>query len=73
MTLMKAVGAVGLILICLGVLTKKRRQQDVFYILGGVFLEAYSIYIGEIIFMVLQVIFVLVAVWDLNHVPKKKK
>ncbi len=69
----KFIGALGLIFICLGILTKKRKQQDWFYIVGGICLEVYSLYLGDLIFMVLQVLFVLVAVYDLNHIPKIKK
>jgi|TARA_Y100000310_G_scaffold345858_1_gene471600 lipid-A-disaccharide synthase-like uncharacterized protein len=61
----KLVGALGLIFISLGVLTKKRKLQDVFYILGGICLEVYSLYIGDLVFIILQVIFILAAVYDL--------
>jgi hypothetical protein len=55
--LFKLVGAAGLLLISIGILTKERRRQDLFYIAGGLCLEAYSIYIGDIIFIILQLVF----------------
>ncbi len=65
MSLFKIIGAVGLLLISSGIITKKRKTQDIFYILGGVCLEIYSIYLGDIIFIILQIIFILSAVYDL--------
>ncbi len=61
----KIVGALGIILISIGILNKKRKSQDILYIFGGVCLELYSIYIGDLIFIILQIIFTLAAVYDL--------
>lgn len=63
--LFSLVGAVGLALISLGIITKKRDFQNLFYIFGGLLLEAYSIYIGNWVFIILQAIFVIAAVFDL--------
>jgi len=41
------IGALGLLIISIGIIVKKRRIQDIFYIIGGVFLEIYSILIGN--------------------------
>ena len=60
----KIIGALGIILISLGIITKKRKTQDVLYILGGLCLETYSIYIGDLIFIILQIIFTLAAIYD---------
>jgi len=61
----KLVGALGLILISIGIISKKRSVQDAYYIVGGVCLEIYSIYLGDSIFIILQIIFILSAVYDL--------
>lgn len=61
---MKFIGAFGLLLISIGIVTKDRRKQDILYIVGGVALEAYSIYLGDYIFIVLQIIFTAAAVYD---------
>lgn len=58
-------GIIGLLLISTGVLLKKRKEQDILYIIGGILLGIYSFRIGEIIFIVLQIVFVLAATDDL--------
>lgn len=62
---MKFVGAFGLILIIAGILVKKRSTRNYVYIVGGILLELYSIYIGDLIFIVLQAVFTIVAVYDI--------
>ncbi len=64
------IGALGLLLISAGVLRKKRTFQDELYILGGICLEVYSIYIGDLLFMALQAIFVLAALTDFLKAKK---
>jgi hypothetical protein len=59
------VGGLGIILISIGIIIKQRKKQDIFYILGGICLEAYSIYINDIIFIILQLIFIMAAIYDL--------
>ena len=61
----KLIGAAGLLLISAGIITKQRSTQDVLYIMGGICLEIYSIYLQDVIFIVLQIIFTLAAVYDL--------
>ena len=68
----KLIGVLGIILISIGVVTKRRKRQDVFYILGGACLEVYSIYINDLIFAVLQIIFILSAVYDFNKINLKQ-
>ena len=69
----KIIGALGIILISIGIVTKKRKTQDVFYILGGLCLETYSIYIGDLIFIILQIIFTLAAIYDFAKIQFFKK
>lgn len=68
----KLIGVLGIILISIGVITKRRNRQDVFYILGGACLEVYSIHINDLIFAVLQIIFILSAVYDFNKINLKQ-
>ncbi|MFH1591611.1 MAG: hypothetical protein ABIC95_06835 [archaeon] len=63
--LFKIIGALGLVLITIGVLAKGKKPQDLFFIGGGVFLEIYSIFLGDLIFIVLQLVFVVAAVFNL--------
>jgi hypothetical protein len=61
----KVFGVIGLLIVCRGVITKNRKKQDILYIIGGLFLELYSILLGDVIFMVLQLVFILSAAYDL--------
>lgn len=72
MNIYKIVGATGLLLISVGIITKKRKTQDILYIVGGLCLEAYSIYLDDAIFIILQIIFTLAAMYDLVKVQFKK-
>jgi len=65
MLLHKLIGILGLILITTGVITKKRKKQDILYIMGGLCLIIYSIFIRDLIFIILQVIFTLATIADL--------
>ncbi|MCD4704486.1 hypothetical protein K8R66_00215 [bacterium] len=64
MNIFKIVGALGIVLISIGIIVKKRKNQNIYYILGGLCLEIYSIYIGDLIFIILQIIFILAAIYD---------
>lgn len=68
----KLLGAVGLVLVAIGIITKKRKRQDMLYIVGGALLEIYSIAIKDAIFIVLQIIFILAAVYDIVKINRKK-
>ena len=65
MNISDILGIAGLILICVGVVLKKRKREDIFYIIGGLLLEIYSILIHDKIFIVLQIVFVASALYDL--------
>ena len=68
----KLIGALGLLLISVGIITKDRKKQDMLYIIGGVCLELYSIYLQDLIFIVLQIIFTLAAIYDLYKIQSQK-
>jgi len=69
----KIIGALGIILISIGIINKKRKVQNIYFICGGLCLEIYSIYIQDLIFIVLQIIFILAAIYDLTKLSKKIK
>ena len=71
--LFKLIGAVGLILIALGVITKQRKSQDKHYLAGGLFLTIYSIYIKDVVFIILQIIFLMAAGYDLVKIDNNTK
>jgi len=56
----KVLGALGVLLISIGIATNKR-SENILYLLGGICLLIYSFYIKDIIFIVLQIIFILSA------------
>jgi len=69
----EAIGGVGLVLIIVGVLINKRRLENFFYIIGGLYLLSYSIYIKNFIFIALQIVFILAAGYDLVTMKRRVK
>jgi len=59
-------GALGILLISIGIINKKRKNQNLLYIFGGICLLTYSIYIRDTIFIILQIIFTLAAIYALK-------
>ena len=55
----KIVAIVGLLILTCGILTKKDSQRNLFFLIGGIFLIVYSVYIKDIIIISLQIIFTL--------------
>ena len=73
MNIYKIIGAIGLLIISIGILNKERKKQNILYIIGGICLEIYSLYLGDVIFIILQIIFVISAVYDLFQLKRSKK
>ena len=65
-------GIIGLLLISYAVWVKKEKPQDTLFIVGGIALLIYSIYVKDPIFIILEVIFVISASVELITVWKKK-
>jgi len=61
-------GTVGLILITLGILIKDRKSQNILYVLGGLSLGSYSLSVKNAIFIALQTIFTLAAIYNLARI-----
>jgi len=68
--LFKVIGAIGILLIAIGILNKKRKTQNVYYAIGGLCLLTYSIYINDLVFIILQIIFTTAAIYDLIKTKK---
>lgn len=64
MDIYKLIGIFGLILICLGMIVKNRKKRDIFSFLGGIGLLIYSIYLKDMIFIILQATYTIVVVVD---------
>lgn len=71
--LFKLTGALGLIFITIGVLTKDRLRENIYFIIGGCLLEVYSVYLKDMIFIPLQVIFVVASIYEVYELKKKKR
>lgn len=51
-------GIIGLLLISFAIWLRNERRQDILFIAGGASLLVYSISIGDVIFIILQVVFI---------------
>ena len=71
MSVYKIIGVLGLVLISIGVITKSEKKQDILFIIGGISLGIYSIYIRDTIFIILQIIFTATAAGELFKLSKK--
>ncbi|UCD03900.1 MAG: YgjV family protein [Candidatus Woesearchaeota archaeon] len=65
-------GIIGVIFIVVGILLRNRKEEHIMFILGGLLLGIYSIYLKSYIFMILQIIVVLSAVYELVRFDLKK-
>jgi hypothetical protein len=63
----KIIGAFGLVFITVGVIEKNRIHQNVYFIIGGLLLEVYAIYLRDVIYIPLQLIFVAASIYELHH------
>ena len=71
--LFKIIGILGLLFISAGVVITNRKREDTLFILGGLCLAVYSIYIGDLIFIVLQIVFIASAVYNLVKTIREGK
>jgi len=69
----KIVGVLGIILLSIGLLKKERKVQDIYYMLGGVFLAMYSLYIGDMIFIAVQIVFTIAAAYNFSKLILHEK
>mgnify|MGYP001584504956 CR=1 FL=1 len=58
-------GIIGLIIISMAIWVKIEKKQDILFVIGGVLLFVYSISIENVIFSVLQAVFILSALVEL--------
>ena len=73
MSIYRIIGAFGLLFIITGVLVKKDNLKNIVFIVGGLCLGVYSFYIEDLFFVVLQIVFVLAAIYNLIKGKQKKK
>lgn len=65
-------GIIGLIIISIAIWIKNEKRQDNLFIIGGLFLLAYSVSIKNVIFSVLQFVFIVSAIFELIKLNKKR-
>ncbi len=67
MVIARIFGIIGLITIIVAILirSKERKLRDILYLVAGVSLLVYSIALRDLIFIILQSVFTLVAIFDL--------
>ena len=71
---MQIFGILGLIAIISGILFRSQKFIDeIALIIGGILLTVYSFYIGDMIFVTLQLVFTVVAIYDLHRAKKNLK
>lgn len=66
-------GIIGLLVISFAIWLKDERKQDIFFIVGGASLLIYSIGIKSIIFIILQIVFILSALLEIAKMSKVEK
>lgn len=71
MNAFKIIGIIGLVLICLAMIVKKRTLRDALSFFGGIGLLIYSIYLKDVIFIILQAVYIVVVSWDFIKENKK--
>lgn len=59
-----------MVVVIVGVINKNP-IQNILFIIGGICLEIYSIFIGDLTFIVLEAVFTISAVYDLIKTKRK--
>ncbi len=69
-TLFKLFGVIGLLLITRAIFVQKETRQDWYFVLGGLFLLAYSSYLRDPIFIILQIVFTVSSLYEIYKIKK---
>ena len=64
-------GIIGLIVISYAIWIKNERKQDFLFIIGGLALLSYSFYQKDLIFFILQIVFIASAFIELLKLKKR--
>ncbi|MBI2444607.1 MAG: YgjV family protein [Candidatus Magasanikbacteria bacterium] len=71
--LFKILGVIGVLLITYGIYIKNEIKQDWIFVLGGLCLLAYSIYLRDPIFIPLQIIFTTASGYEIYRIKSKQR
>ncbi len=66
----RLIGIIGLIFIIFGIGSKDRKKQNNLFFAGGILLVAYSAFLRDFVFIVLEIIFTIVAQYNLEKIKK---
>ncbi|MDP1706432.1 MAG: YgjV family protein [bacterium] len=64
-------GIVGLLIGSSALWLRNERKQDIWFVIGGICLLIYSISIGSVIFIILQLVFIISASVEILKLKKK--
>ena len=70
MNIYKIIGIIGLVLICIAMVVRNRKTRDTFSFFGGIGLLIYSIYLKDVIFIILQSVYIIIISFD--YLKEKK-
>ena len=70
---MNILGGLGIAVITAGLLARSKIQESIFFIIGGVALEAYSIMKHDGVFIAMQLIFIAAACYELRAAKGREK
>jgi hypothetical protein len=65
-------GIIGLVVVSISIWVKKEKRQDLFFILGGLFLLVHSIGIKSWIFSILQIVFIVSALIEFLKLRRRR-
>ena len=74
----KLIGILGLISIIFGTFMISikgkipKKQIYIFLLIGGIFLTIYSVYINDLIFIILQIAYILIVIYNITQLKKEK-
>lgn len=71
MNIWRVLGVIGMLLVSTGILQRQnKRNRNILFLFGGLLLLCYSIYLRDILFIVLQLVFSGAAVYELITTKK---
>ena len=65
-------GIVGLLAISVAIWLKNEKQQNMWFAIGGIAMLVYSVNVGDVVFSILQGVFIFSAAFELVKIIRKK-
>lgn len=70
--LFEILGIIGVLIIIIGILLRDSKKEHISFILGGIFLVAYSYFLNSLIFIILQTVLIIASSYELLKFDLKK-